>query len=456
LTVFFTSCNGSKKTYQPTTTTIEGVITNPSQPSILLKSKEDVKAPIDQTGKFFLQTMLDKTAIYTLEYGGQKIKIFLVPGDNVKLQSNGIEFVKACSFTGSHANENNFLVQFENFKLQSEPQDFKAFFTATEPEFLKSVETRLQSFITFQQKYQKKNGPFDEEFAEMMSVELTYDAANMKMFYPEYFKYFYPDSTLVLSDTYDSFFQNLDLNSEEYLMVPSYKDFIGSYLHYKTNADTTSSNLSLNVKKFKNISNFFNEPEITQYLYYSLMQETITHSANDAAVLMEDYNKKQKNQVYLDEINTSFATIQHLIKGKVAPGFEYSTVSNQKLSLESLKGKVVYIDVWATWCGPCLKELPSLEKIEDQYKSEKDMVFVSISLDQDKIAWEKMVKEKNMSGIQLYADGAWSSKLAADYIIQSIPRFILIGKDGNIIDANTQRPSSSELVGLLDTALLAN
>jgi len=115
--------------------------------------------------------------------------------------------------------------------------------------------------------------------------------------------------------------------------------------------------------------------------------------------------------------------------------------------LENLKGKNVYVDVWATWCGPCKREIPHLKELEKKYHKNDDIVFMSVSIDkmEDKDKWLKMVEEKELSGVQLMADKAWKSSICDDYAIKGIPRFLLIDKEGNIMDKNAPRPSSKEI-----------
>jgi hypothetical protein len=100
-----------------------------------------------------------------------------------------------------------------------------------------------------------------------------------------------------------------------------------------------------------------------------------------------------------------------------------------------------------------LRELPHLEKLQEHYSKSQDIVFVSISIDQDKNAWAAMLKDRQMKGTQLIADNAWSSKIVSDYRINGIPRFLIIGRDGNIVDANAVRPSSKKLISILDKAI---
>lgn len=134
-----------------------------------------------------------------------------------------------------------------------------------------------------------------------------------------------------------------------------------------------------------------------------------------------------------------------------APSFDYENQKGGKTSLESLKGKYVYIDVWATWCGPCRGEIPFLKTIEEKYKG-KNIEFVSISVDvaKDHDKWKNFVTEKGLEGIQLFADKNWESSFIAAFGINSIPRFILIDPNGIVIDADAKRPSNPALVEQLN------
>ncbi|MGQ7946137.1 TlpA family protein disulfide reductase [Flavobacterium sp. WC2509] len=142
------------------------------------------------------------------------------------------------------------------------------------------------------------------------------------------------------------------------------------------------------------------------------------------------------------------------MNGKNSPDFKYRNYNGSKTKLESFKGKYVYIDIWATWCGPCMREIPFLQKVEEKYH-DKNIVFVSISVDKedDFDKWLKVVQEKNLGGVQLFADDSWNSDFAKSYGVTSIPRFILIDPNGKIVNAVAPRPSSDELIKDLDALL---
>ena len=151
------------------------------------------------------------------------------------------------------------------------------------------------------------------------------------------------------------------------------------------------------------------------------------------------YEKKK----YMNEV---------LAKGKVSPKFKnFENNTGGTTSLDDLKGKYVYIDVWATWCGPCKAEIPALKAVEKEYHN-KNIAFVSISADIAKAhdTWKKMIQEKDLAGIQLFSDAAFDSSFMKDYKIDAIPRFILIDPKGNIIAADAPRPSDKKLIDLFN------
>jgi len=150
-------------------------------------------------------------------------------------------------------------------------------------------------------------------------------------------------------------------------------------------------------------------------------------------------------------------------KGSPSPAFNgYENFNGGTTSLADLKGKYVYVDVWATWCAPCKVEIPFLKKLDEEYK-DKNIAFVSMSIDDAKRhkdswekaheSWKKMVEEKELTGIQIMAPNGWESDFVKAYKINGIPRFILIDPDGNVVDPDAPRPSNPKLREVLETLI---
>ncbi len=132
--------------------------------------------------------------------------------------------------------------------------------------------------------------------------------------------------------------------------------------------------------------------------------------------------------------------------GKTSPVFEnYENLKGGTTSLADLKGKYVYLDIWATWCGPCKMEMPYLKQLEEDFHG-KNIHFVSISIDKPNKhqAWKDMIADRELGGIQLFAGEDQS--FAMEYNITGIPRFILVDPAGKIVSANAPRPSQEQVI----------
>lgn len=142
------------------------------------------------------------------------------------------------------------------------------------------------------------------------------------------------------------------------------------------------------------------------------------------------------------------------LKNTPAPQFDFENHKGGKTKLSTLKGKVVYIDIWATWCAPCRAEIPYLKQLEQDFKG-KNIAFVSISIDElkDHDKWKKLVTDQQLQGIQLMADKAWQSAWVKHFKVEGIPRFIIINKEGIIANPDAPRPSSSEIATILNELL---
>ena len=183
-------------------------------------------------------------------------------------------------------------------------------------------------------------------------------------------------------------------------------------------------------------------------------------SVDSTHVASMDKNVESRIQQLTKFLTPKFATRSAFPKGKPSPTFvNYENFAGGNTSLSDLKGKYVYMDIWATWCGPCIREIPSLKKVEKQFEG-KNIVFISVSVDEGRgykgdaaaayQGWKKMITEKELGGMQLLADNGFRSQFIQDYKINGIPRFILVDPEGNIFNADAPRPSNPQLIELFN------
>ncbi|WP_457609918.1 TlpA family protein disulfide reductase [Lutibacter sp.] len=202
--------------------------------------------------------------------------------------------------------------------------------------------------------------------------------------------------------------------------------------------------------------------------YFKLDKEAYKAKVAEAKSILKEFKDKAKNldsiidkadarndEMFFGYIDSNYekmhSNMVKFAKGKVSPVFEnYENSKGGTTSLKDLRGKYVYLDIWATWCAPCKAEIPYLKALEKEFRG-KNIEFVSISVDKPNAhkTWKEMVKNEELGGIQLFADNNFESEFIVEYGINSIPRFILLDPEGNIVDADAVRPSNPRLKELL-------
>ncbi len=150
-------------------------------------------------------------------------------------------------------------------------------------------------------------------------------------------------------------------------------------------------------------------------------------------------------------VEARFKNMKEMLPGSAAPQIKLLSADGKAFSFASFKGKYLYIDFWATWCGPCIKEIPSLIELEKEYHG-KDITFVSISFDKDADVpkWKNFITKNTMGNIQLWANTEGNNRLTKSWNITSIPRFVILDREGKVVDANAPYPSSREIRGVLN------
>lgn len=147
-----------------------------------------------------------------------------------------------------------------------------------------------------------------------------------------------------------------------------------------------------------------------------------------------------------------YDSLSKLLPGVKATDFEMEDVKGNKVRFLDVigQGKVVYIDFWATWCGPCCAEIPYVEKLVEKYKDNPKIEFVSISLDNNKKKWHDKLAKDNPQWRQFIIPDNFNSTFAKEYNIRAIPRFMAFDGQGRIITINAERPSDKNIETILN------
>jgi thiol-disulfide isomerase/thioredoxin len=152
-----------------------------------------------------------------------------------------------------------------------------------------------------------------------------------------------------------------------------------------------------------------------------------------------------KDSKFRKALETSLQSFMLVSTGDDAIPFVFKNTDDTEVSLERYKGKVIYIDFWATWCGPCINEFKYLDQLKAQF-ADRNIVFLSISVDENKDRWKEFMQKVN----EVKYHGIVSRDQISNYNLSAIPRVIIIDKDFKLVAIHGPLPSSKETSVLLE------
>jgi len=432
-------------------TTVSGTIKGTDAKEIELEGINfSKKIPLQSNGTFSDTLDLPYEGMYYLILSDEKsFYVYFEKGFQLQLETKAEDFVNSMKYTGIGQDENNYLIQ-KNKLIESKYGDQSNFenvmkiYSDEEQVFLENIKTLKKSMLDKLTSSSIKN----ERFIKNEKKEIEILALKYQEQYAPYHGYAINNREFKTSDNFPKAGDDYDMNDEEtFKHSYSYRTLIGGIFQrimYGTPSEDKTP-FDKGMAKLNTITSKIIRSELTKNMVYEM-----NLSAKNIDVIYKGLIKNSIDSVFNKETTLKYETLKKLVKGSPSPTFDYENINGEKTSLESLKGKFVYIDVWATWCGPCIAEIPALKEVEKEYHG-KNIEFVSISIDdkKDHEKWKKMVADKELKGIQLFADNDWKSDFVKNYAIDGIPRFILIDSDGKIVNADAPRPSDAKLKELL-------
>ncbi|MFY0630224.1 MAG: TlpA family protein disulfide reductase [Flavobacteriaceae bacterium] len=430
---------------------ISGKIENSTADKLTLYNMYDFSDKKDITlgedGSFTDTIAIQDNNMYMLAEDRSSTTLHLSEGDNITINYDSKKRDSTIAIGGAG---NGISVYFVNKAKETKglSEDMPVLYAKDEAAFKESISKVRDA----KQTYLESVTGLPDDFKTLEANNIKYEYLSAISIYEAYHGYFAKKQGFKASEGFDSELEGIAYDNEaDYRYSSSYRNLAEG--HYRKEAieiskkDSTIAGDIAALKAYAQVKSDL----IKNKLLYGAAQYGITYTEDLEAyytAFSEGSTDAENNKI----ITKSYNALKLLGKGNTSPNFtDYENYAGGTTSLDDLKGKYAYIDVWATWCGPCKAEIPSLKKVEKAYHG-KNIQFISISIDKkkDHDAWKKMIVDKELGGVQLFADNDWESKFIEDYMIKGIPRFILVDPSGKIVTANAPRPSSKKLVELFD------
>lgn len=409
------------------------------------------EAKFDSTGRATLEFNLPHPTFAFFELGKKWVSLYLEPGYDLELNLDTLN-ENAIRFSGKGAEANNYLVQSQRIYKTYRQRGGKNFWELTPFELIGRLDSLRKDYASFHLRYCDSTN-----LSKSTSLILELNNKLMLISFKQNFllthsidsavKDQYPEQLLNISkeitfedDLLSYRMDNYALVLYWYLELELKRPSLESKKRTENTDELIPAIINDSIAKDKKYPAGVKEFLIVNNIYSSMKRSGLTPVTDS---LFNGFIHTYPSSEYLPQLQSLADKCLAISPGSIAPDITGTTIDGKSLSLKELRGKVVYVDVWATWCGPCRKEFPFSKEIEEKFVQDDKVVFLFVSIDQDKAAWRKMVTdEKELKGIHI---NLLEEQMRKSYLISGVPWFILIDHEGKIVNAEAPKPSSGKV-----------
>ncbi len=387
------------------------------------------------TADFELELSINTPIIGRIEYQNEHIPVYIEPGDKLTIQMNRLNSLKNISFQGKGGVHNQYLLEEKMAFLSSETELQTKIRYASTQEFqayIEKITTRKQQF----RKKHKLKDDFSSRFAQYAKVDTDYwKAFHLLNYTIEHPLYRNQSERLEVASSYYDFLDKMALSQDGILPNNNYIYFLEEYFNYK------SEQADFEHLSTIELADQFLDSEAKDYMIArELTLACKRGKASEMGEQIATFIKNCKNEDYNDVLRESYRAAKGLQIGDEAPDFQLMTSNGTSVELADLKGKVVVLDFWATWCRPCIRYLHRSQDLMKSF-SEEEVVFVYVSVDENKSSWENYLASNDLAGVHVHVSngGLYQSEVSRLYNVKQLPTIILIDKEGRIAYNSTKQ-----------------
>jgi len=402
-------------------------------------------------GDFEISCPVKKEGFYYLTTVRWKMRIYLKPADRLKVNVDNKSGMPV-SLNGSA--ENEVLYQWQQLVSSITDYGYNLNIVNTDSvdmdNYIHRYKSLQPSITDFFNKTDKSNPQFVKALANAIEVD--------RQLAPIYFLLYKsqkkvngwrptPKDFNEVPAFYQQFIQPGKFSDASILKIGEARQFMTLYAKLNMALFVSESNKKLSeAERLRRMMNIISNDTLKSLFFNDQMGQIEINNLSEFRETFEPFKKYAKLSPAKETYNSIYSQFagDTVYIGKSSYNFSLPDTSGNIVSMKDFKGKVVLVDVWATWCGPCKAQFPFLREIEEEYANNKDIVFVGISLDKVEVKqkWKDMIKKENLGGIQLLDD--FGKGFGRKYDIAAIPRFMLIDRQGRWIEIRCPRPEAKE------------
>jgi thiol-disulfide isomerase/thioredoxin len=422
---------------------------------------ETRKQSVVRSGEYYLDIEVDRPAKSFLNLGNKQYNIFIFPGDttHITITPNDDEF--DLTFQGRAKELNQYYLEKKKTLGYTDirfPLNKSLSSWSTYDSLKANADSLVSHELSFLRKY-ISSAELPSWFIDYENAEIIYAGAGYKTYLPganQVQKYF-SDS---LPNNYYDFLDEVVVNNPKATLSSYYFWFLNDYFNKdlaltelkKLNGFEFASKYNANALALsKKTLSGHTRQLYHKHLFGNLIQyysDSLEIDSLVAAFEVTDY-KELANLANIRSRNEFQAL--NINKGDTIPDFFLVDQLDSLVSIRTFQNQVLYVNFWATWCGPCIANIPNLNKLIDQYAQNPRIQFVNICLDSEKPKWLISIDRHKLMGVNLYAENNWNAKLRSNFNIKGIPHYMIINP-GNVMLENFSS-SAPDVKAKLDAAL---
>lgn len=396
------------------------------------------------------------------------IPVLIEPGKTAIVTFQQKKGDVAVKYAGDNADASKFL--YEEVKLSPErlaprsfdPEDYEDMSEEQIKEIKENIEKQKSDTITFDEAYRR----LDQHYASTLKAAKAVKNAERQAEYLHRTELHYLASLINLTQTkahawgfnlknnayYQELLQRINPNDE--LGTDQMYSLPQTFIENKLTTDRLDQDqTAYTLDYINNVEKYITNENVRHKLLSELGMIVFNSSYSGQVFEMDKFwpaFKKAAPKRTIDYFQPIYDSRMATKAGQPCPDVSFSDPQGNPHKLSEYFGKVLYIDIWATWCGPCCAEIPHIEKHVAHYKDNPKIQFISISIDSNKQAWHNKLEKDKPEWLQFLCNKQEYELISKQWGITGIPRFVIINADGTINNSEAFRPSAPDFRERID------